>query len=132
MKQGLVPPIAAPNSDTMASEDSINGMAAKISALAEIFAKSLTDAKITQPTFSPGGPHSYENLTADLFLQRQELLDKITDMWYLVQGPSESVFNYVHTVSEVTVITALYRLSDLPGRLTVHPRRYGLEPHEPL
>ena len=69
------------NRGIMTSEDSITGMAAKISELAGTFVRSLNDAQITQPTFTPNGPHSYENLTADLFLQRQRLLDKITDMW---------------------------------------------------
>lgn len=83
----------------MSSQDSINGLAAQISELAGGFTKSLADANIAEPDFSSTSPTSYQGLTGEMFLHRQELLDKITDMWYLVQGPSESLFNYVHTVS---------------------------------
>ncbi|KAM3439948.1 hypothetical protein MY4824_002455 [Beauveria thailandica] len=81
----------------MSTDDSINGLAAQISELASGFTKTLAEAKIPEPNFTAQSPTSYEGLTGDMFLRRQELLDKITDMWYLVQGPSESIFNYVHT-----------------------------------
>jgi hypothetical protein len=82
----------------MTADDSINGLAAQISELASGFTTTLADAKVPEPNFTAQSPTSYEGLTGDMFLRRQELLDKITDMWYLVQGPSESIFNYVHTV----------------------------------
>ncbi|KAF1733900.1 O-methyltransferase bik3 [Beauveria bassiana] len=81
----------------MSADDSINGLAAQISELANGFTKTLADAKVPEPNFTAQSPTSYEGLTGDMFLRRQELLDKITDLWYLVQGPSESIFNYVHT-----------------------------------
>lgn len=83
----------------MSGDESINGLAAQISELAGGFTKSLAEASVAEPNFTAASPTSYENLTGDMFLRRQELLDKITDLWYLVQGPSESIFNYVHTVS---------------------------------
>ncbi|KID72717.1 O-methyltransferase AMT9 [Metarhizium brunneum] len=81
----------------MSGDESINGLAAQISELAGGFTKSLAEASVAEPNFTAASATSYENLTGDMFLRRQELLDKITDLWYLVQGPSESIFNYVHT-----------------------------------
>ncbi len=86
----------------MAANDSINGLAAQIAELAGGFTKSLGEANIPEPDFTAKSSTNYDGLTAELFLRRQELLDKITDMWYLVQGPSESIFNYVHTVGLVS------------------------------
>ncbi len=86
-------------STIMSTDDSINGLAAQVSELASGFTKSLADANVPEPNFTSQSPTSYDGQTAEMFLHRQELLDKIMDMWYLVQGPSESVFNYVHTVS---------------------------------
>ncbi|UNI13379.1 hypothetical protein JDV02_000128 [Purpureocillium takamizusanense] len=77
--------------------ESIQGLAAEITALSDSFTKSLAEQKITEPSFKADSPVSYENLSGEMFLQRQTLLDKITDLWYLVQGPSESIFNHVHT-----------------------------------
>lgn len=83
----------------MSADESINGLATQISELSSSFTKSLADANVSEPNFTAQSPTSYDGLTAEMFLHRQQLLDKIMDMWYLVQGPSESVFNYVHTVS---------------------------------
>ncbi|XWW92173.1 hypothetical protein V2A60_000096 [Cordyceps javanica] len=81
----------------MGSDESISSLAAQVSSLAGSFTKSLADVNIAEPNFSSQSPTSYDGLTAELFLQRQGLLDKIMDMWYLFQGPSERIFNYVHT-----------------------------------
>ncbi|OAA72429.1 sterigmatocystin 8-O-methyltransferase [Cordyceps fumosorosea ARSEF 2679] len=81
----------------MSANDNINGLAAQIAELASSFTKSLADANIAEPDFTPKSATSYEGLTGEQFLRRQQLLDKINDIWYLVQGPSESIFNYVHT-----------------------------------
>ncbi|KAK3181516.1 hypothetical protein K4F52_007226 [Lecanicillium sp. MT-2017a] len=81
----------------MSADESINGLATQISELSSSFTKSLADANVSEPNFTAQSPTSYDGLTAEMFLHRQQLLDKIMDMWYLVQGPSESVFNYVHT-----------------------------------
>ncbi|KAJ3495831.1 hypothetical protein NLG97_g3105 [Lecanicillium saksenae] len=81
----------------MSVNDNINGLAAQIAELAAGFTKSLAEANIAEPDFTSKSPISYDGLSPEMFLRRQELLDKITDIWYLVQGPSESIFNYAHT-----------------------------------
>ena len=80
------------------SQPTLNSLAAQITELAETFTRSLKDNNIPAPTFAADSPTSYNNLSADMFLTRQKLIDAITDMWFLTQGPSESVFNYVHNV----------------------------------
>ncbi|KAI1927245.1 hypothetical protein LOZ58_002197 [Ophidiomyces ophidiicola] len=79
------------------SQPTLNDLAAKITKLAETFTTFLRDNDVPQPTFAADSPISYEKLTAESFLMRQELLDTLMDMWYLTQGPSESTFNYVHS-----------------------------------
>lgn len=73
-------------------------LAAKITELAGSFAKCLEEHNIPQPTFAVDSPTSYKNLGPDAFILRQTLIDALQDMWILTQGPSESVFNYVHSV----------------------------------
>lgn len=117
----------------MSGDESINGLAAQISELAGGFTKSLAEASVAEPNFTAASPTSYENLTGNMFLRRQELLDKITDLWYLVQGPSESIFNYVHTVSAAKHKTQSCPVKQVLSRLTpVRPRHHGAQPHEPL
>ncbi|KAJ6790046.1 hypothetical protein PWT90_05273 [Aphanocladium album] len=82
----------------MSVHDNINGLAAQIAELATGFNRSLADANIPEPDFTSKSPINYDGLTPEMFLRRQELLDKITDMWYLVQGPSEGIFNYAYTI----------------------------------
>ncbi|KAL2369361.1 sterigmatocystin 8-O-methyltransferase [Blastomyces gilchristii SLH14081] len=78
-------------------QPTLNGLAAKITELSETFTKLLQENNIPEPTFAADSPPSYVGLTAESFLIRQKLLDAVNDMWYLTQGPSESIFNYVHT-----------------------------------
>ncbi|KAI0011819.1 sterigmatocystin 8-O-methyltransferase [Xylariaceae sp. FL0662B] len=79
------------------SQPTLSGLAAKITELSETFARYLKENNIPQPTFAADSPISYSNLSAEMFMTRQQLSDALMDMWYLTQGPSESVFNYVHT-----------------------------------
>ncbi|OJD27556.1 hypothetical protein ACJ73_01056 [Blastomyces percursus] len=79
------------------TQPTLNGLAAKITELSETFTKLLQEKNIPEPTFASDSPTSYVGLTAESFLIRQKLLDAVNDMWYLTQGPSESIFNYVHT-----------------------------------
>ncbi|KAG8415731.1 hypothetical protein J3459_011841 [Metarhizium acridum] len=72
----------------MSGDESINGLAAKISELAGGFTESLAEANIAEPNFTADSPTSYENLTGDMFLRRQELLDKITDLRYGILSKS--------------------------------------------
>ncbi|KAI1212480.1 sterigmatocystin 8-O-methyltransferase [Annulohypoxylon truncatum] len=77
-------------------QPTLNELAAKITELSETFTRFLKENNVPEPTFAADSPTSYSNLSAEIFMTRQHLLDALTDMWYLTQGPSESVFNYVH------------------------------------
>ncbi|KAL7626863.1 hypothetical protein AAE478_003637 [Parahypoxylon ruwenzoriense] len=79
------------------SQPTLNGLAAKITELSDTFTRYIKEHNIPQPTFAVDSPTNYSNLSAEIFMTRQLLLDTLTDMWYLTQGPSESIFNYVHT-----------------------------------
>lgn len=78
--------------------ETLTGLAAKVTDLTQQFTKFLADNSIPAPTFAADSPTSYTGLTSESFLLRQKLLDAINDMWILTQGPSESIFNYVHNV----------------------------------
>ncbi|KAI1096292.1 sterigmatocystin 8-O-methyltransferase [Rostrohypoxylon terebratum] len=77
-------------------QPTLNELAAKITELSETFTRFLKENNVPEPTFAADSPTSYSNLSAEIFMTRQYLLDALTDMWYLTQGPSESIFNYVH------------------------------------
>lgn len=76
----------------------LNGLAAKVTELTETFSRFLKDNSIPEPSFAADSPTSYTGLTAESFMLRQALFDALMDLIYLTQGPSESIFNYVHTV----------------------------------
>ncbi|KAJ6440118.1 sterigmatocystin 8-O-methyltransferase [Purpureocillium lavendulum] len=76
---------------------SLNGLAARVSDLTAKFSTFLKDNDIPEPTFAADSPTSYTGLTAESFMLRQALFDSLMDLIYLTQGPSESIFNYVHT-----------------------------------
>ncbi|KND91784.1 6-hydroxytryprostatin B O-methyltransferase [Tolypocladium ophioglossoides CBS 100239] len=75
----------------------LNDLAAKITELTETLSRFLTDNSIPEPSFAADSPTSYTGLTAESFMVRQALFDALMDMIYLTQGPSESIFNFVHT-----------------------------------
>ena len=77
----------------------LESLAAKVKDLSEEFSTFLKGYKIQAPTLDADSPTAYSGLTGESFLLRQQLLDTLQDLQYLVQGPSESVFNYCHTVS---------------------------------
>ncbi|KAL1959679.1 hypothetical protein VTO42DRAFT_1265 [Malbranchea cinnamomea] len=88
----------------------LNDLAAKVAELSESFTRYLHDNNIPTPTLAADSPTSYVNLSAEAFVMRQKLLDALMDMWYLTQGPSESVFNYVHTcMPDAAVLNILNR-----------------------
>ncbi|KAF1847026.1 S-adenosyl-L-methionine-dependent methyltransferase [Cucurbitaria berberidis CBS 394.84] len=74
----------------------LNSLAAQISELAAKMTKQLEADKVPPVTLLADSPIKYERLPGDVFLTRQLLEDALKDMWILSQGPSESVFNYVH------------------------------------
>ncbi|KAI0440639.1 sterigmatocystin 8-O-methyltransferase [Xylaria telfairii] len=80
------------------AESQLRGLAAEITKLADSFASALKDNNLPEANFGVDSPMSHKGITADMFMTRQTLSDKLMDMWYLVQGPSESIFNYVHNV----------------------------------
>lgn len=71
---------------------------AKVNDLSASFTKYLSGNGIPIPTFEADSPTQYDGLTSEAFVLRQQLLDHLTDLQYLVQGPSESIFNYAHNV----------------------------------
>jgi hypothetical protein len=74
----------------------LNSLADQIKELATKMTKQLEAEKVPPITLEADSPTKYERLPGDLFLIRQQLEDALKDMWILSQGPSESVFNYVH------------------------------------
>ncbi|KAI0969457.1 sterigmatocystin 8-O-methyltransferase [Xylaria arbuscula] len=80
------------------AESQLRALAAEITKLADSFATSLEEKKLSEASFSVDSPMNHKGITAEMFMTRQTLCDKLTDMWYLVQGPSESIYNYVHNV----------------------------------
>ncbi|KLU81090.1 sterigmatocystin 8-O-methyltransferase, partial [Magnaporthiopsis poae ATCC 64411] len=86
----------------------LNGLAAEISELSAQFTKFLEENNVPAPTFDADSPTQYDNLTPEIFMIRQHLLDKINDIWCLTQGPSESIFNYVHSaIPDAAVLNIL-------------------------
>ncbi|KAJ3553052.1 hypothetical protein NPX13_g10972 [Xylaria arbuscula] len=80
------------------AESQLRALAAEITKLADSFAGALEEKGLPEASFSADSPIKHEGITADMFMTRQALCDKLSDMWYLVQGPSESIYNYVHNV----------------------------------
>jgi hypothetical protein len=74
----------------------LNSLADQIKELANKMTKQLEAENITPITLEADSPIKYERLPGDLFMTRQLLEDALKDIWILSQGPSESVFNYVH------------------------------------
>jgi hypothetical protein len=74
----------------------LNSLAAQISELAAKMTKQLEADNVPPVTLEADSPINYERLPGDLFMTRQLLEDALKDMWIISQGPSSSVFNYVH------------------------------------
>jgi hypothetical protein len=82
------------------SQPTLSSLAAKITELSQNLTKQLQEKNIPAPTFAPDSPINYKDATAEIFMARQVLCDALMDMWYLTQGPSESIYNYVHNVPQ--------------------------------
>lgn len=78
------------------AQPTLASLAAKITDLSETLTRYLQENNVPAPTFAADSPTSYTGLSPEIFMTRQFLLDSLMDMWYLTQGPSESIFNYVH------------------------------------
>ncbi|KAH8588592.1 sterigmatocystin 8-O-methyltransferase [Bisporella sp. PMI_857] len=80
-------------------QPTLYGLAAQITELTAGFTKFLHESHIAQPTFAASSPVSYgDKLSAEAFMIRSKLLDALNDLSILIQGPTESIFNYVHCV----------------------------------
>jgi hypothetical protein len=109
--------------------ETLLSLAAKITEYAQKLTKELEEGKVPPVTLEADSPIKYERLPGEAFVTRQALEDALKDMWILSQGPSDSVFNYVHTVcfflleflfSGVSVYTKRDRRNE---PLTSHPGR---------
>ncbi|KAK2037228.1 O-methyltransferase [Colletotrichum somersetense] len=78
------------------TQPTLNELAAKITELAATFTSQLQENNIPQATFATDSVSSYEGITGEMFITRQTLNDALNDMYILSQGPTESVYNYVH------------------------------------
>lgn len=74
-------------------------VAAKITEYAQQLTKELEAGNVPPVTLEADSPIKYESLPGNSFFIRQQLEDALKDMYILSQGPSESTFNYCHTVS---------------------------------
>ncbi|RAR07210.1 S-adenosyl-L-methionine-dependent methyltransferase [Stemphylium lycopersici] len=86
----------------------LNSLAAQISELAAKMTKQLEAGNVAPVTLEPDSPIKYEKLPGEAFMTRQLLEDALKDLYILSQGPSESVFNYVHmTVPDAACLNVL-------------------------
>ncbi|KAH5554022.1 hypothetical protein HBI26_235210 [Parastagonospora nodorum] len=86
----------------------LNSLADQIKELAAKLTKQVEEENIPPITLEADSPTRYERIPRDMFMTRQLLEDALKDMWILSQGPSDSVFNYVHTtVPDVSCLNLL-------------------------
>ena len=79
--------------------ETLLSVAAKITEYAQQLTKELEAGNVPPVTLEADSPIKYESLPGNAFFFRQQLEDALKDMYILSQGPSESTFNYCHTVS---------------------------------
>ncbi|EMR64683.1 hypothetical protein MGN70_008603 [Eutypa lata] len=79
-------------------QPTLNELAAKVTELSAALTQQLAEKNVPVPSFAADSPTSYKGMTEEIFLTRQKIVDVLNDMWILTQGPSESIFNYVHNV----------------------------------
>ena len=79
--------------------ETLLSVAAKITEYAQQLTKELEAGNVPPITLEADSPIKYEALPGNSFFIRQQLEDALKDMYILSQGPSESTFNYCHTVS---------------------------------
>ena len=93
-------------------QPTLNELATQVSELTKNFSEYLQKNKIPEPTLAADSPTIYTGLDGESFVLRQKLLDTINDLSYLVSGPSESIFNYVHNVGGNWPIYERWRSTD--------------------
>ncbi|CAE7021182.1 hypothetical protein CFE70_002965 [Pyrenophora teres f. teres 0-1] len=90
----------------------LNSLAAQISELAAKMTKQLEAEKVPPVTLEVDSPIKYKNISGEVFMLRQYLEDALKDMWILSQGPSDSVFNYVHmAIPDASCLNILNRFN---------------------
>jgi hypothetical protein len=89
------------------SPETLLSVAAKITEYAQQLTKELEAGNIPPVTLEADSPIKYESLPGNAFLVRQKLEDALKDMYILSQGPSESIFNYCHTVRFLPIYRAI-------------------------
>ncbi|KAL3427108.1 sterigmatocystin 8-o-methyltransferase [Phlyctema vagabunda] len=90
------------------SQSTLVSLAAKVSELSATLARHLKENNVPEPSFAADSPVMYNTASPEIFMARQVLLDALNDMWYLTQGPSESIFNYCHnTMPDVACLNIL-------------------------
>jgi hypothetical protein len=82
--------------------ETLLSVAAKITEYAQQLTKELEAGNIPPVTLDADSPIKYDSLPGNAFFVRQQLEDALKDMYILSQGPSESTFNYCHTVSRLS------------------------------
>ena len=100
------------------AQSTLSGLAAKVKELSDEFTNFLTANKIQAPTMGADSCTFYSGLTPESFLLRQQLLDTLMDMYYLTQGPSESIFNYVHNVRLCSSALTVSNVSNRPYQMS--------------
>ncbi|KAK8044010.1 O-methyltransferase family protein [Apiospora rasikravindrae] len=86
----------------------LESLAAQITEFSGQLSKQMKENNVPPVSFAADSPASYSNLTGEMFMVRQKLLDSLNDMWWLAQGPSESIFNYCHSaIPDATVLNTL-------------------------
>jgi hypothetical protein len=79
------------------SQATLNSLAAQITELASTLTETLKKENVPPTTFGIDSPPTYAGGSSDVYMQRQGLIEKLTDLIYLAQGPQESIFNYAHS-----------------------------------
>lgn len=83
---------------TESEQPTLTSLSAKISELSGSLAKFYEQQNLPPVSFAADSPSRYNELSPEMFMVRQNLLDALNDMTYLAQGPADSIFNYAHSV----------------------------------
>jgi hypothetical protein len=103
-------------------QPTLASLSAKISELSGALSKFYEQQNLPLVSFAADSPSRYNELSPEMFMVRQNLLDALNDMTYLAQGPADSIFNYAHSV---IVLSKQVARSDtnIIGRRFLMPRR---------
>ncbi|KAJ4297616.1 hypothetical protein N0V90_005509 [Kalmusia sp. IMI 367209] len=74
----------------------LSELGARVKELSETLERLLKESEVEAPTLAADSPVNISKFTPEIFTTKQHLQDAINDLSIISQGPSESVFNYVH------------------------------------